>query len=100
MPPSSGCGKCSSVPPRIWKRARSPPGLDPTIPFEKIRSEEIIIGPEDDPWQIAAEAGEGGTLNCAPSADAVAGNTAPLSWRPSADAVAGNTAQRGERLLV
>ena len=37
---------------------REPPGLDPSIPFEKIRSEEIIIGPEADPWQIAAEAGE------------------------------------------
>src|SRR5262245_39711630 len=33
---------------------------------------------------------EGGTLNCAPSADAVAGNGAPLNWRPSTDAVAGN----------
>src|SRR5947208_13138037 len=32
---------------------------------------------------------EGGTLNCAPSADAVAGNGRPLSWAPSADAVAG-----------
>ncbi len=37
---------------------QEPPGLDPTIPLEKIRSEEIIIGPEDDPWQVAAEAGE------------------------------------------
>ena len=36
-----------------------------------------------------AGGGEGGTLNCAPSADAVAGNGAPLNWRPSADAVAG-----------
>src|SRR6266581_6294875 len=35
-------------------------------------------------------AGEGGTLNCAPSAVADAGNGAPLNWRPSADAVAGN----------
>jgi hypothetical protein len=35
---------------------------------------------------------EGGTLNCAPSADAVAGNGRPLSYSlrsPSADAVAG-----------
>jgi hypothetical protein len=37
---------------------QEPPGLDPSIPFEKIRSEEIIIGPADDSWQIAAEAGE------------------------------------------
>jgi phthalate 4,5-dioxygenase oxygenase subunit len=37
---------------------REPPGLDPSIPFEKIRSEEIIIGPGDDSWQVAAEAGE------------------------------------------
>ena len=34
--------------------------------------------------------GEGGTLNCAPSADTVAGNGAPLSWRSSAVADAGN----------
>ena len=33
-----------------------------------------------------------GTLNCAPSADAVAGNGAPLNWRPSAVADAGNIA--------
>jgi hypothetical protein len=36
--------------------------------------------------------GEGGTLNCAPSADAVAGNGRPLSYSlrsPSAHAVAG-----------
>src|SRR5262245_30105924 len=33
---------------------------------------------------------EGGPLNCAPSADAVAGNGPPLMRRPSADAVAGN----------
>ena len=32
--------------------------LIPSIPFAKIRSEEIIIGPADDPWQLAAEAGE------------------------------------------
>ena len=35
-----------------------PPALDPDIPFHKIRSEEIIIGPDDDAWQVAAEAGE------------------------------------------
>src|SRR5262249_57016065 len=40
---------------------------------------------------VKACAREGGTLNCAPSADAVAGNGAPLSWRPSADTVAGRT---------
>jgi hypothetical protein len=33
---------------------------------------------------------EGGPLNCAPSADAVAGNGRPLNCAPSADAVAGN----------
>src|SRR6516165_6961522 len=33
---------------------------------------------------------EGGTLSCAPSADAVAGNGAALSCGPSAHAVAGN----------
>src|SRR5262249_1231722 len=43
---------------RNLEAGREAPGLDPSIPFEKIRSEEIIIGPEDDPWQVAAEAGE------------------------------------------
>ncbi len=43
---------------RHVEAGREPPGLDPSIPFEKIRSEEIIIGPADDPWQVAAEAGE------------------------------------------
>jgi hypothetical protein len=42
------------------------------------------------PFAPSPLAGEGGTLNCAPSAVAVAGNRAPLSWRPSADTVAGN----------
>src|SRR5262249_42615902 len=37
---------------------------------------------------------EGGTLNCAPSADAVAGNGRPLSWAPSAHAVAGGDTHR------
>lgn len=35
-----------------------PLSLDPTIPFHKIRSEEIIIGPNDDPWELAVDAGE------------------------------------------
>jgi phthalate 4,5-dioxygenase oxygenase subunit len=35
-----------------------PPGLDPEIPFNKIRSEDIIIGPDDDPWLVACHAGE------------------------------------------
>ena len=43
---------------RNVEAGQEPPGLDPSIPFEKIRSEEIIIGPTDDPWQVAAEAGE------------------------------------------
>ena len=43
---------------RHVEAGREPLGLDPSIPFEKIRSEEIIIGPADDPWQVAAEAGE------------------------------------------
>ena len=37
---------------------------------------------------------EGGTLNCAPSADAVAGNGPPLMRRPCADAVAGRVDPR------
>jgi hypothetical protein len=43
---------------RNLEAGREPPGLDPSIPFAKIRSEEIIVGPEDDPWQAADEAGE------------------------------------------
>jgi hypothetical protein len=43
---------------RNLEAGREPPGLDPGIPCEKIRSEEIIIGPAEDPWQVAAEAGE------------------------------------------
>ena len=35
-----------------------PPGLDPSIQTQKIRSEEIIIGPDEDPWLVAAGAGE------------------------------------------
>ncbi|MDE2900328.1 MAG: hypothetical protein OXN15_04810, partial [Chloroflexota bacterium] len=35
-----------------------PPGLDPDIPTHMIQSEEIIIGPDDDPWLVAADAGE------------------------------------------
>src|SRR5215470_10367532 len=40
----------------------------------------------------AESAEEGGTLSCAPSADAVAGNGGPLNWPPSADA--GNKLRR------
>ena len=40
--------------------------------------------------QEVVEPGEGGTLSCAPSADAVAGNGGPLNWPPSAHTVAGN----------
>ena len=43
---------------RNLEAGQEPPGLDPRIPFEKICSEEIIIGPEYDPWQVATEAGE------------------------------------------
>ena len=35
-----------------------PPGLAPRVPTHKIRSEEMIIGPDDDPWLLAADAGE------------------------------------------
>jgi len=41
-----------------------------------------------------AGAEEGGTLSCAPSADAVAGNGGPLNWPPSAVADAGNELMR------
>ena len=35
-----------------------PPGLGPDIPTHLIQSEEILIGPDDDPWLVAANAGE------------------------------------------
>ena len=35
-----------------------PPGLASGVPTHKIRSEEIIVGPDDGPWLLAAEAGE------------------------------------------
>ena len=46
---------------RNLEEGKRPPGIDPTIPFHKITSEAIIIGPDDDPWEVAAEAGEGAT---------------------------------------
>ena len=35
-----------------------PPGLDPSIPFHLIRSEETIVKADDDPWLAGADAGE------------------------------------------
>ena len=35
-----------------------PPGVHGEIPYHKIRSEDIVIGPDDDPWLVAADAGE------------------------------------------
>jgi hypothetical protein len=46
------------------------------------------------PLTLTLSRREGGPLNCAPSADAVAGNGRPLSWAPSADAVAGGGESR------
>ena len=43
---------------RNVEAGQEPAGVDPSIPFDKIRSEEIIIGPAEDPWAIAVEAGE------------------------------------------
>jgi hypothetical protein len=43
---------------RNLQEGREPPGLDPHFPIGSIRSEEIIIGPDDDPWLVAAGAGE------------------------------------------
>ena len=34
------------------------PCNSPEVPWDKIRSEDIIIGPEEDPWTLAADAGE------------------------------------------
>ena len=38
-----------------------PPGVNGEIPYHKIRSEDIVIGPDDDPWLVAADAGETAT---------------------------------------
>ena len=38
-----------------------PPGLDGSVAYHKIRSEEIIIGPDEDPWLVGADAGESAT---------------------------------------
>ena len=43
---------------RTLREGVEPPALDPSIPFHKIHSTEIIIGPEDDPWLIPTDAGE------------------------------------------
>ena len=43
---------------RDLREGIEPPALDPGIPFHKIRSEDIIIGPDDDPWLVATDAGE------------------------------------------
>ena len=43
---------------RNLREGVEPPALDPSIPFHKIHSTEIIIGPEDDPWLIPTDAGE------------------------------------------
>lgn len=43
---------------RNLEQGIEPPGLDPSFEFNRIRSEEIIIGPDDDPWLVAADAGE------------------------------------------
>ena len=43
---------------RNLREGIEPPALDPNIPFQKIRAEEIIVGPGDDPWLVAVHAGE------------------------------------------
>jgi phenylpropionate dioxygenase-like ring-hydroxylating dioxygenase large terminal subunit len=35
-----------------------PPGTNGEIAYHKIRSEDIVIGPDDDPWLVATNAGE------------------------------------------
>ena len=37
------------------------PALDPTIPYHRIRSEEVIVREGDDPWLAGADAGETAT---------------------------------------
>src|SRR5262245_28965238 len=55
----------------------------------KDRGVQELMGVDVERARSSLSQREGGTLNCAPSADAVAGNGHPLSWAPSADAVAG-----------
>jgi phenylpropionate dioxygenase-like ring-hydroxylating dioxygenase large terminal subunit len=43
---------------RNLQEGQEPASLDGSVAFDKIRSEEIIIGPSDDPWLIACDAGE------------------------------------------
>jgi phthalate 4,5-dioxygenase len=43
---------------RNLQEGQEPPGADGGIAYEKVRSEEIIIGPDDDPWLVATDAGE------------------------------------------
>ena len=43
---------------RDLREGKEPPALDPNIPFHKIRSDDAIIGPDDDPWLVSANAGE------------------------------------------
>jgi phthalate 4,5-dioxygenase oxygenase subunit len=43
---------------RNLQEGEEPPGLDADIPFDRIRAEEIIIGPDEDPWLVATHAGE------------------------------------------
>ena len=43
---------------RDLQEGQDPPGVDGRVAYERIRSEEIIVGPDDDPWLIASDAGE------------------------------------------
>ena len=43
---------------RDLREGKEPPALDPNIPFHKIRSDDAIVGPDDDPWLVSANAGE------------------------------------------
>src|SRR5438876_164176 len=75
---------------------RASPALPGTLCAPSKDSEEVpLCSREGGTLNCApsadAVAGNGGTLNCAPSADAVAGNGGTLNCAPSADAVAGNT---------
>jgi hypothetical protein len=43
---------------RASTRIPVPTGLSDAIPWDRIRSEEIIIGPNEDPWAVANDADE------------------------------------------
>ena len=48
-------------PARKLQEGIEPPGLDGSIAYHKILAEEVIIGPDEDPWLVGTGAGESTT---------------------------------------